>query len=49
VKLPSEDRLQYVKLLAETLIALIILPLIAFAVLRDPAQAADKAIGKRAG
>lgn len=47
MRLPTEDRLQYVKLIAETALVLILLPLILFGIFRDPHHAADRAIGKK--
>ncbi len=45
-QLPSKDRLEYWKLLAETLLAVLLLPVVIYAIFRDPHHAADKALGK---
>lgn len=46
MKLPSKERLEFVKLLAETLLLLMLVPVAIWGILRDPQHAADKAIGR---
>jgi hypothetical protein len=48
VKLPSSERLSYLKLLAETALLLLAVPVLLIALLRDPNAALNHAIGKTA-
>ena len=47
MKLPSEERLGYIKLIAETILVVILVPLVLFAVLSNPRAASQQAVGKR--
>jgi hypothetical protein len=44
--LPTEERLAYWKLLAEVLLLALIVPLVFWAVFRDPRSASERALGK---
>lgn len=46
MKLPSQEKLSYLKLLAETVLLLLLVPVIAIAFLRDPQSAIDHGLGK---
>lgn len=44
--LPSQERLTYIKLVAEVLLLVLLVPLALYGILRDPHHASDKAIGR---
>lgn len=46
MQLPNPEKLGYVKLLAEVLLLLLLVPLVFFGIVRDPHHAADKALGR---
>jgi hypothetical protein len=44
--LPCEDKLRYLKLLAEVLLLVVLVPLVFWSVFRDPHRASERALGK---
>jgi len=46
VRLPSTERLEYLKLLAETVLVLLVVPVLIIALFRDPKGALEHAAGR---